>query len=325
MKVKFNRSFSIAALITTLAACGGGGSSGLSVGYFVDSAVKGLGYSTATQSGVTDESGKFSYLSGETVTFSLYGKDLISPLGFSYLTPFDLGNTDLNPNYSINLVRFLMALDEDGDASNGIQLPTVSAILDVEFNKSIADFETDADGKVSAFLNAHASARVLPSVRDAAAHLNTSLTALGSATSSYSINLTGKTARSVITNSFCSNDLKIGWTYSFAASEVTLAGSDTFITNNSTVCTAGSDETLTVPYSTLNSGELFDCAPICSYAQLNRVTHIPSDADGREALEWQWHTPNTKFITSTKTIINDPSNPGQSAALSTFYEVITLD
>jgi len=37
---------------------------------FIDSAVKGLSYETATQSGVTDVDGTFKYLAGEKVTFS---------------------------------------------------------------------------------------------------------------------------------------------------------------------------------------------------------------------------------------------------------------
>ena len=319
-----------ATAVAVITACGGGGGGGggavgPSVGYFVDSAVEGLGYSTDTHSGTTDASGKFIYESGETVTFSLYGQDLISPLGFTYLTPFDLGRTDLNPNYSINLVRFLMALDVDGNASNGIELPSVSTTLDVDFNRSIADFELDSDGKVATFLAAHASGRVLPTVSSAAAHLNTTLSGISSEVSAYKISLKGKTATSVMTSSYCSNNLELGWSYTFGESAITLIGSDTFITNNSNVCTGGNTETLTLPYASILSGELFDCAPTCSYRELNRVVHIPSDADGREALEWYWHTPNTKTITATKTVINDPANPGQAAALSTTYEVITLD
>jgi hypothetical protein len=56
-----------------LTACGDGGSSssGSNVqnGVFIDSAVEGVTFTTATQSGTTDSDGSFSYLPGEIVSF----------------------------------------------------------------------------------------------------------------------------------------------------------------------------------------------------------------------------------------------------------------
>jgi hypothetical protein len=40
-------------------------------GYFTDGPVQGLTYKTATQSGTTDNNGKFGYLTGAIVTFSV--------------------------------------------------------------------------------------------------------------------------------------------------------------------------------------------------------------------------------------------------------------
>jgi hypothetical protein len=311
--------------LTLVTGCGGGGSSTATPtsGYYIDGAVQGLTYVTPTQSGTTDANGAFKYIEGETVTFKLYGKTLVSPLAYTYLTPFDLGGASVNPNYSINLVRFLMALDTDGNATNGITLPAYNGTLDVDFDNSIAGFEADADGKIAAFLNANANSRTLPTVQAAVAHLDTSL---GNINSSYSLSLNGNTATSVITNSYCSNSIQQGWRYSFGQSSVQLVGADGFITTpGSRVCTASAQGNLNVAYNTIASGEFLDCAPTCTYRQLNRVTYVAADADGRTAVVWSWHTPNTKQIASIKTILVDPANPGQSAALSTFYELVTLN
>jgi hypothetical protein len=58
---------------------------------------------------------------------------------------------------------------------------------------------------------------------------------------------------------------------------------------------------------------------------LNRISYVPSDTDGRTAVEWSWHTPSTNKIYTVKTILADPSNNNNPASLNTFYEVITLD
>lgn len=66
-------------LIALLVACGGGGggggstssSSATSVGVFLDSPVAGINYRTESQSGQTDAQGRFNFVQGETVTFSV--------------------------------------------------------------------------------------------------------------------------------------------------------------------------------------------------------------------------------------------------------------
>ncbi len=56
-----------------LSACGGGGGGSdeesVLTGEFIDSAVSGIRYETATRSGSTNGDGQFEYLSGETVRF----------------------------------------------------------------------------------------------------------------------------------------------------------------------------------------------------------------------------------------------------------------
>ena len=321
--------------LALLAACGGGGIPSTTTtpltGFFIDSAVQGLTYTTATQSGTTLADGSFKYLAAESVTFKLYGQTISSPLGFTYLTPFDLSDSTLNPNYSINLVRFLMALDADGNPANGITLPSYNQNININFNKSIADFQRNDNTEVINALAAIASGRQLPSVQAAVTHINQSLSSINP---NYNLNLTGKTATSTIMQSFCSNNLVLGWRYTFSAQSVSLTGSDTFNTQNNSICTSPGQETLNIAYSgtpvpsgfgAFTSGDFLDCAPNCSYRQLNRVTYQNPDPDGRTAIVWSWHTPNTKKIVSAKTILIDPANPNQAAALSTSFEVVTLD
>ena len=334
----------VVCVASALLACGGGGGNGspaaqdkvgadrgsdanlenttfLQTGQFIDAPVQGLQYRTATQSGSTDATGKFTFLNGETVEFRLYGQPLLSAPGFNVLTPFDIPAGSFNPNYSINLIRFLMTVDEDNIPANGIKLPTYTGAFQINFDQSIASFENDAN--VLGFISKTTTNRSLVSVQAAVAHI---VGSLQNVSTDYKLDLQGKTGRSVMTNSKCSNGLQLGWRYTFGASSVRVVGNDTFITNNNTVCTTNAEETLEVSYAQLRQEDAFlSCAPVCTYAQLNRVQFIPSDADGRTAVEWSWHTPNTKKIYNVKTILLDPRNPGQQAALSTFFEVITLD
>ncbi|MDX1452573.1 MAG: hypothetical protein R3183_08435, partial [Oleiphilaceae bacterium] len=65
-------------------------------GRLVDSAVAGIQYRTATQSGVTNRHGEFAYLAGETVTFSIGDINLPAVPAGAVITPLDLANAD-NP------------------------------------------------------------------------------------------------------------------------------------------------------------------------------------------------------------------------------------
>lgn len=70
----------ITTVCLSLLGCGGGSSdpdttnpsdsdNTVLTGVFVDSAVQGVAYTTATQLGTTNELGQFSYMAGENVTF----------------------------------------------------------------------------------------------------------------------------------------------------------------------------------------------------------------------------------------------------------------
>jgi hypothetical protein len=101
--------------------------------------VGGVRYRTRTRTGLTDARGTFKYLRGETVTFSIGGIELGAVPGAAAITPFTLAGltppttertlrreldkaTRTTSNFvrALNIARLLLALDADGNPSNGI-------------------------------------------------------------------------------------------------------------------------------------------------------------------------------------------------------------
>jgi len=121
-------------------------------GIFLDSAVTGLNYKTASQSGQTNEFGEFSFQDKEMVTFSIGNIELPSTQANLYLTPLDLyQTTNINQIEVVNLLRLLQSLDMDGDASNGIEITEsahqLATNLVIDFSAS--DFEQQVSELVS--------------------------------------------------------------------------------------------------------------------------------------------------------------------------------
>jgi beta-glucanase (GH16 family) len=179
------------AVVTCLFACGGGGggSSGVvaasistssSTGIFLDSAVQGLHYDTATQHGDTDASGRFQYLPGESIAFSIGNIRLASTPAKSVVTPLDLAVTT-NPSDQrvTNMLVLLQSLDADGNTSNGITIPpTAAAMAPTGINFNVASTVFRANAALTSFLaNAVASNRVLVTDADARLHFQSSLNA----------------------------------------------------------------------------------------------------------------------------------------------------
>ncbi|MDN4503624.1 DM13 domain-containing protein [Alteromonadaceae bacterium BrNp21-10] len=151
-------------------ACGGGGSNSLTTpptttpptttppaatvytGVFVDAAVAGLNFRTATQTGITNENGEFSYQENEEVIFSIGAIDLPSVLAKAMLSPLDIFATeDFYDIGVVNLSRLLQTLDDDGIPGNGIRLNenvhTLAAGLNVDF--TAVDFAVQVDTLVA--------------------------------------------------------------------------------------------------------------------------------------------------------------------------------
>ncbi|MBF0185910.1 MAG: putative Ig domain-containing protein, partial [Magnetococcales bacterium] len=108
-------------------------------GVFLDSAVAGIEYRTASLSGITDKNGGFSFKEGETVTFyigdiKIGSADLRqTSSGLPIVTPTLLAETATRSlsgdsqtskknDVIVNVARLLQSLDSDGDPSNGITI-----------------------------------------------------------------------------------------------------------------------------------------------------------------------------------------------------------
>lgn len=119
-----------------LSACGGGGGGddddgeediyeGVSnteqsrTGYFLDSAVENLRYSTNTHDGVTDAEGSYQYTDFERIEFSIGSIHFPEVDVQEYITP----NVYVDTGDALqNMVVLLQSLDIDGDPTNGITI-----------------------------------------------------------------------------------------------------------------------------------------------------------------------------------------------------------
>lgn len=155
----------IAALVATLFACSGGDSSNgnTSTGKFTDaSGVAGIQYQTASQSGLTGAGGEFNYKTGESVTFSVADVIIGQAPAAATVTTFDLvgiapplsalGIPNNTPSsllfqQAANISVFLQTVDEDGDVTNGIQIPAklraIAAGKTINFKQNYGLFQKD--------------------------------------------------------------------------------------------------------------------------------------------------------------------------------------
>jgi hypothetical protein len=142
-----------------VSACGGGDSTTaidtVSTGVFIDSAVEGLQYETATQSGITNSLGEYDYLPGETATYSIGGIVLGSTIAGPVVTPLSIvpGATSATNPVVTNIVRLLLSLDSDGNPDNGITISNdvTTAANDLTVDFSVADLS--ADEGITSLLN----------------------------------------------------------------------------------------------------------------------------------------------------------------------------
>lgn len=113
-------------------------------GVFIDSPVSGLGYETPTQSGVTDENGRFRYEDGQTIRFFIGGLSFGTTAAEPRLSPVDLVEGAEGPAHPAvtNMARLLLSLDADCDPENGIRIAPDMADL---FPTEGLDFDQDPD------------------------------------------------------------------------------------------------------------------------------------------------------------------------------------
>jgi hypothetical protein len=145
-------------------------------GVFRDSTVIGLGYRSGSHTGVTDSHGQFTYEVGQSITFFVGSVSLgTAPHPKALMTPVDLvANGTGTSTYVVNVVRFLMLLDRDGDPGNGIEIsPAVTAAAagwpQVDFNSG--DLPTVLARIIAEVNSADAAVHTLPDAATAQAHL----------------------------------------------------------------------------------------------------------------------------------------------------------
>ncbi len=144
-------------------------------GQFLDSAVANLDYNSSTQSGTTDTTGRFKYQENESVTFSIGGVTLGTAPGQAIVTPLNLvsNSTSSTPEVQ-NITRFLLALDQDDDPSNGITIsPAVKSAAE---NWPSIDFSaSDFDDQITPILleagNVDGRTAQMPTSTEAIEHL----------------------------------------------------------------------------------------------------------------------------------------------------------
>ena len=147
-----------------LAGCGGGDKKPPTElnGKLQGGAIQGVAWRTATRSGVTDADGRFAYLPGETVTFSLGDVQLGAAPGSTDITLFTLAG--LTPptteralrreldramrmstpfTCALNLDLLLIALDADSNPDNGVDVRNRESALHgvtLQLDLSIGEF-----------------------------------------------------------------------------------------------------------------------------------------------------------------------------------------
>ncbi|QIR15892.1 copper resistance protein NlpE [Shewanella aestuarii] len=152
-------------------------------GVLIDSAVIGIGYKTASQSGVTDAEGNYSYLAGETVTFFIGALEFPTILATEVATPFNLAASEnAQNNVVINITRLLQTLDKDAAPSNGITITdtAIASAEPVDFTLTVSEFATSDAVKATIEHGGQDTAtRALVDQTQALSHLLASMVANG--------------------------------------------------------------------------------------------------------------------------------------------------
>lgn len=150
----------------------------VATGVFRDSTVIGLGYVSGAHSGLTDASGAFTYETGQGITFSVGQVNIGTvPTAKALITPIDLvAHGTGTSNHVLNVVRFLMLLDQDNDPSNGVQISTAVTAAAASWGPvdfDAADLPTVLGPLIQLASTADGVTHVLPDAATAQARLRT--------------------------------------------------------------------------------------------------------------------------------------------------------
>ncbi len=149
-------------------------------GFFIDAAVEGISYKSSF-SGTTDSTGRFFYYSGDNVMFTIGNIELGTVTGSIQITPVDLASSAITDQKTVNLLRFLQTLDDDGNPDNGIKIPaavrTAAADMSVNFDQTTSAFETAVATDISTLTsNLSIGTTGLTSAASAVTHFQSTVT-----------------------------------------------------------------------------------------------------------------------------------------------------
>lgn len=304
----------ISIAIATLSACGGGGGGSsdssdsnsrsnsaeptVMQGQFLDSAVEGLWYQTATQSGFTNALGSFSYVPGESISFYLGSTFLGEVLAQAELTPLDLMTAIDDPDKLQNLLRTLQTLDADSDPSNGITInPTAQEYLDqfvLPLNQPAFLFEANA--VVQDMIAAVTNGSDLKSAVDSFIHFReTMLTMRRTINSEPVLDLLNTTWDVKMTSSACGEITNEQLVYRFNPLGVASTGYHRLEETDDASCKKAGYAIL---FSTYETEPLFTCANQCLDSDLNRVI-IEQDQYGDVVTTLNYDAPNQQISIRT--------------------------
>jgi hypothetical protein len=145
-------------------------------GVFRSDTVMGLGYVSGSHSGLTGTSGAFVYEQGRSIVFSVGAVSIGAvPTAKALVTPVDLVAQGTGPsNHVLNVVRFLLMLDQDGNPNNGIQISaavTAAAASWPPVDFDTTDLPTTLGPLIQQASSADGVSHELPDATTAEAHL----------------------------------------------------------------------------------------------------------------------------------------------------------
>ena len=130
-------------------------------GTFVDAPVQGLKYTTATQSGYTNDKGEFKYVAGETVEFKLGNLSLGTKVGSTLMTPYTLGDSNTtNPSAkTTNIAMLLQSLDANRSNGNILDLSKLKDFVfsDINLTSTTNDMENTIIPNIVSAITSHAN------------------------------------------------------------------------------------------------------------------------------------------------------------------------
>jgi hypothetical protein len=139
-------------------------------GFFIDSPVQGLSYTSASHSGTTDAFGRFDFDGSESITFSFGDIILPSVSASKAIHVSDLYTDGLTDTRTINLARLLLTIDSNGDSDDGIQLSADA--IDPDITPDNLDFGSATfDADITDYIAQVANMNTLVTIDDAIAHI----------------------------------------------------------------------------------------------------------------------------------------------------------